>query len=186
MKHTMYTFRLHRTGVILIALGALLVAALLVVGGCMVGVWRTESRAAAGAGATAGAGPEAGPPPGGAGAPAPRAAGAGGAGGGADAGAGAEAGAGAAMPAGTMAPAAAGERFTLRVGAFNQQEEAKALADALTGRGYQPSIVEVRASTGSTVFTVVVGTYTTRWEARGAAAELSRRERREVVVVPAP
>ncbi len=179
MKHTMYTFRLHRTGVILVALGLLLVAVLLVVGGCMLGVWREGTKAAAPAqgapGKTA--------PGGGSGAPeAPGAPGA--PGGGAPPGA-AEAEAGGAMAVEAMAPAPTTERFTLRVGAFAAQDDAKALVDALTARGYQPAIAEVRASTGTAVFTVVVGTYATRWEARGAAAELSRREHRDVVVVPA-
>ncbi len=171
-KHTMYTFRLHRMGVILVALGIFLVATLLVVGGCMVGVWRAEERAgAAGARVAGGAAARSGSAARGGAPSAPSVPSAG-------------AVSGIAMPAGAMAPAPATERFTLRVGAFTKKEDAKALVDALTARGYKPSINEVQASTGTTVFTVVVGIYTTRWEARGAAAELSRREHRDVVVVP--
>lgn len=169
-QHTMYTFKLHRWGVVLLALGALLVCVLLAVGGCLVGEWRA-GRAAAEAGA---AGPD-------------------GTAGGAEAavadGAPSD---GAAPPA----PAAAGAidpnapvSYTLRLGTFGSEEEAKALADQATARGYSATVQPAETSDGTPFFTVAVGSYGSRWEARGAAQELAERESRRgwrPVVVPLP
>lgn len=210
MKHTLFTFTLHRRGVVLLALGALLASGLLVVGGCLVGEWR--ARRVAGAAAEAELGGSA---PGGV---------TGGVAGGIAAGAvgrgassaaarvpGASRAAGAARTVGTATTAAGAadagevsggeaggippgpsgmpERFTLRLGAFPTEEEAKALADRLTARGYSATLSQAHDRNGTTLHLVLVGSYGTLWEARGAAAELERREARErweAVVVPAP
>ena len=47
MKHTIVTFRLHRRGVILLALGSILLGALLFAAGCLAGMRRAERTAAA-------------------------------------------------------------------------------------------------------------------------------------------
>lgn len=164
-QHTMYTFKLHRWGVVLLALGALLVCVLLAVGGCLVGEWRA-GRAVAEAG-TDGA---------------------------ADAAGGAEAAvADGAAPDGPAPPAPADPtapiNYTLRLGTFGSEEEAKALADQAAARGYAAAVQPAETSTGTPFFTVTVGSYGSRWEARGAAQELAEREVRRgwsPVVVPLP
>ncbi len=168
-QHTMYTFKLHRWGVVLLALGALLVCVLLAVGGCLVGEWRAGRAAAEGSiGTEPGADGSA---------------------------AGSEAGfaGGGAPPDGAASPApaapAAPVSYTLRLGTFGSEEEAKALADEATGRGYAATVQPAETSEGTPFFTVAVGTYGSRWEARGAAQELAEREVRRgwrPVVVPLP
>lgn len=168
MRHTMLTFRLHLRGVVFAALGALLAAVLLLVGGCLLGQWRAARAAAALATSAGGTG----------------AAGAGVAG--AEAGA---PGAAAPSPSTLDQPPGMPDRYTLRLGAFPTEEEAKALADRLSARGYAPTLGRVQGSAGATLHLVLVGSYDSLWEARGAAAELERREameRRHAVVVPAP
>lgn len=164
MPHTMYTIRLHLWGVVLVVLGALLVGVLLAVSGCLVGEWRA-GRADAAAG---GAEEAAGTPGGIASTDDPGAAGAG--------------------PASPGAPALP-VSYTLRLGSFGSQEEAQAFADQVTARGYPAAVVPDETSRGTPFFHVTVGSYATRWEARGAARELQEREARRgwrAVVTPAP
>lgn len=160
----MYTFRLHRRGLVLAALGALLAAVLLIVGGCLVGEWRAGRAAATAAAEGAGAGS--------ADELAAEGFGVDGTAGG---------------PIGD--PAAEPVRFTLRLGTFASQEEAQALADRAAGRGYASAVVPAETAGGTPIFSVTVGTYGSRWEARGAARELAEREERRgwrPVVVPVP
>lgn len=163
----MYTFRLHLWGVVLVALGAILVGVLLAVGGCLVGEWRVE-RAAAEEGALAadpsggsaettsvGAGPgEAAPDE---------------------------------APGSGMSPVT----YTVRLGSFGSQEEAQAFADQVSARGYAAAVVPDETSRGTPFFHVTVGSYATRWEARGAAREIEEREARRgwratVMAAPPP
>lgn len=157
----MYTFRLHRRGLVLAVLAALLAAVLLIVGGCLVGEWRA-GRAAASAAPAAGVGAEGAEGPGTAGAPSP-------------------------VPA--LDPAAEPVQFALRLGTFTDPEEAQGLADQASGRGYPATIVPAETGDGVPLFLVTIGSYGSRWEARGAARELAEREERRgwrPVVVPVP
>jgi cell division septation protein DedD len=167
----MYTFRLHLWGVVLVALGAILVGVLLAVGGCLVGEWRVERAAVEGGEVTAdpsGASTET-----------------------------SSVGAGAAEGAPDEAPRSAPDSggapvtYTVRLGSFGGQEEAQAFADGVTARGYAAAVVPDETRRGTTFFHVTVGSYATRWEARGAAREIEEREERRgwratVMAAPAP
>lgn len=224
----MVTFKLHRHGVVLLALGSLLAAVLLFVGGCLVGEWRVkraaeepaEAAEAAGEPGRQGAGalrttapslrttapslrapapsvrvttpsvgvtaPSAGTAARSLGSAATSAGSAGSSGGSAAPSGGS---AGGATPSALAGPPEMPEQFTLRLGAFPSEEEAQALVERLAARGYTAAVSPVTARNGATLHLVLVGTYASRWEARGAAAELERREEREglrAVVVPAP
>lgn len=170
MPQTMYTFRLHLWGVVLVALGAILVGVLLAVGGCLVGEWRVE-RAAAEAGVL-GAEPV---DPSGASTET------------------ASVGAGSADAAPGAGPDPEGvpATYTVRLGSFGSQEEAQAFADEVSARGYAAAVVPDETSRGTPFFHVTVGSYATRWEARGAAREVEEREGRRgwratVMAAPAP
>ena len=157
----MVTFRLHRKGVVLLALGAVLLGALLYMAGCLVGQRRG---AVAQLGRPAGlpkvpAAPALKPPA----LRAPAAPGA---------------------PAVSPLPAAP-QAFALRAGAFTDEAEAKALVQDLASRGLQASLVPVPAGGGAVLQTVLLGRYASREEAAAALAELGR-EGISAVVVAAP
>jgi septal ring-binding cell division protein DamX len=161
----MYTFRLHLWGVVLVALGAILVGVLLAVGGCLVGEWRVERTAAGaveGAPGTPGAPPVSSAPAGSTGEVPP-------------------------PPGADAAPVT----YTVRLGSFGSQEEAQAFADQVTARGYAAAVVPDETSRGTPFFHVTVGSYATRWEARGAAREIQALEERRgwratVTTAPVP
>jgi cell division septation protein DedD len=155
----MVTFRLHRKGVVLLALGAVLLGVLLYMAGCLVGQRR---------GAVAQIGKPAGLPkvPAAPAAPALKR----------------PALQAAAAPGLPAAPPA----FALRAGAFTDEAEAKALVQDLASRGLQASLVPVPAGGGAVLQTVLLGRYASREEAAAALAELARREGISAVVVAAP
>ncbi len=174
MAHTIYTFTLHRLGVLLVAVGALFVGGLLFAAGWLVG-----SRQAAPATSTAVAAPVAAPatgeptsqaavPPAAAstapGAPPPASAEA------------APADGSALLPATT---------FALEVGVFVGEEEAKGLVSALQQRGFEPVVVEQPGPRDHTLFRVMVGSYASRLEATQAAEAFFREEDKRAVVVEA-
>jgi len=163
----MVTFSLHRNGVVLLALGALLLGGLLYLAGCLVGQRHAAAALAAGT-------PPALPRPGKAAAvklPAAKAPAVPGVPG---------------VPAAATAAAAAPETFALRAGAFTDEAEAKALAQDLAGRGLQASVVAVPTSGGALLHTVVAGNYASRQAAAAAAAELARRQGLSLTVVARP
>jgi cell division septation protein DedD len=173
----MVTFSLHRTGVVLLALGALLLGGLLYLAGCLVG----QRRAAAAPGvpqalpARLPKAPAVHPPavkaPGIPGAPAM---------------AGAPAAPtlpGAPGATGAAAVAAAPRTFALRAGAFTNEAAAKALVQDLAGRGLKASVVAVPTSSGAVLHTVLAGSYASRRAAAVAAAELARRQGLSAAVV---
>ena len=76
------------------------------------------------------------------------------------------------------------EAFTLRVGAFADEAEAKALVQELRARGHKPVVAAV-AQNGILLHTVLIGRYMGRDAAASAAAELKRKEGIFSAVVPA-
>lgn len=163
MKHTMVTFRLHKTGVLLVIGGALLLGVLIFAAGYLAAARRgpalpkvpqLPAAAALPLPATA-------PPPSPSSAAVPPAA------------------AAASSPA---APAA--ESFTLRVAAFATEQEAKASADGLAARGFQASVVPVPTGGATVLYTVRVGSYSTRAAAAAMADRLSKEHAIEAAVIP--
>ncbi|HEV7485313.1 MAG TPA: SPOR domain-containing protein [Thermoanaerobaculia bacterium] len=142
MKHSMVTFRLHRTAVIFIIVGLLLAALLIFAGGYVLAMRR---RSAA--------------PPVPSVAPAPVVA--------------------------TAPPAPKGEILSVRVGIFDSEDEAKALAQRLAARKLDAAVVPLTTSGGVKLFTVEVGQYTTRAAAAAAASSLAEQEGLQGAVVPA-
>ena len=143
MKHSMVTFRLHRTAVIFIIIGSLLAAVLIFAGGYVLGMRRRPPSPAVPAVA----------------APAP-------------------------PPAVVTAPAPKVELLAVRVGIFDSEEEAKALAQQLAARKLDTAVVPLTTSGGVKLFTVEVGQYTTRAAAASAAASLRDDEGLQGAVVP--
>lgn len=77
------------------------------------------------------------------------------------------------------------EVFALRVGAFADEADAKAFVEALTARGHQPVVVPVTTQNGVVLHTVQIGSYANRDEAAAAAEELKEKEELDSAVVPA-
>jgi cell division septation protein DedD len=76
------------------------------------------------------------------------------------------------------------EAFTLRVGAFADEADAKALVQDMTARGHTPTVAPV-AQNGVMLHMVLLGRYLGRDAAAEAAAELKRKEGIFSAVVPA-
>ncbi len=76
------------------------------------------------------------------------------------------------------------EAFTLRVGAFADEADAKAFVQEMTARGHKPVVAPV-AQNGVVLHMVLIGRYAGRDEAASAAAELKRKEGILSAVVPA-
>jgi cell division septation protein DedD len=176
MQHTMVTFQLHRKGVVLLALGAVLLGTLLYMAGCLAG--QRRGTVAASSLPSMPKRPSAPKLP-----PAP-----------------------ALKPPSVKAPAvplaalgvpgvprnpavravpAMPETFALRAGTFADEAEAKPVVEELTGRGLQASVVPVKTSAGTVLHTVMIGRFASREEAAAAAAELERQEGISTVVVAA-
>lgn len=76
------------------------------------------------------------------------------------------------------------EAFTLRVGAFAEEADAKAFVQEMTARGHKPVVAPV-AQNGMVLHMVLIGRYSDRDAAAAAAAELKRKEGIFSAVVPA-
>jgi len=76
------------------------------------------------------------------------------------------------------------EAFTLRVGAFADEADAKAFVQEMTARGHKPVVAPV-AQNGVVLHMVLMGRYAGRDEAAAAAAELKQKEGILSAVVPA-
>jgi cell division septation protein DedD len=76
------------------------------------------------------------------------------------------------------------EAFTLRVGAFADEADAKALVQELAAHGHKPVVAPV-AQNGVMLHMVLIGRYLGRDAAAEAAAELKRKEGIFSAVVPA-
>jgi len=170
VKHTLVTFRLHRKGVILVAVGAVLVGVLLFAAGYLTALRRSSAIASPQTAAAAVA-----PPRLSVRRPSalPRLA----------------------VPVAgqgqdekkesSETPHISDEVFALRVGTFADEADAKAFVQELTARGHQPVVVPVTTQTGVVLQTVLIGRYSSRDEASSAAAELSEKEELSSAVVPA-
>jgi cell division septation protein DedD len=145
MKHSMVTFRLHRTAVIFIIIGSLLAALLIFAGGYFLAMRRRPDVPVA--------------PPIAAAVPAPAVA--------------------------TAPPAPKPDLLAVRVGMFDSEDEAKALAQRLVSRKLDAVVVPMTTSEGVKLFTVEVGQYTTRAAAAAAARSLKDDEGLQGAVVPA-
>lgn len=159
MPHTMVTFRLHRNGVILLALFCLVLAVLIYAAGYLTGVSR-GSRVASGELRGKSAKDEA-----------PLAT------------PNAQPVAPAATPKSTPTPS---ESLTLRIAVLTSEEDAKAQIESLTAMGLKPSVVQMPTSSGVTLHNVVVGQFETRSAANAAAKDLQSRLGFLPVVIPAP
>ena len=87
--------------------------------------------------------------------------------------------------AATAPPVPKGELLAVRVGVFDSEEEAKALAQQLAARKLDPAVVPLTTSGGVKLYTVEVGQYTTRAAAAAAAASLAEEQGLQGAVVPA-
>jgi cell division septation protein DedD len=145
MKHSMVTFRLHRTAVIFIIIGSLLAALLIFAGGYFLAMRRRPDLPVAPTITAA--------------APAPAVA--------------------------TAPPAPKVDLLAVRVGIFDSEDEAKALAQGLAARKLDAIVVPMTTSEGVKLFTVEVGQYITREAAAAAATSLKDDEGLQGAVVPA-
>lgn len=143
----MFTFRLHRKGVALVAVGAVLQGALLFTAGYLAG-----SRHAPAA-VPRPAVPKAEKP---------------------------------AKQESVEKPHIEDEAYTLRVGAFADEADAKAFVQEMAARGRQATVVPWTSRGGFVLHTVTTGNYGGRDEAASAAAELKRKEGISSAVVSAP
>jgi cell division septation protein DedD len=144
MKHSMVTFRLHRTAVVFIVIGSLLAALLIFAGGYFLAMRRQPAASVAPAVATTPTAPA----------------------------------------ITTTQPAAKVDLLAIRVGIFDSEEEAKALAQRLTARKLDAVVVPLTTSGGVKLFTVEVGQYATRAAAAAAASSLTEDEGLQGAVVP--
>ena len=167
MPHTMVTFRLHRSGVILLVVFGLVLAALIYVAGYMTAARVTPKNVAR---STAGV-----PSPRTPATAVPRST--------------------AKVPSAQKAPqpsieqrvtSVPSEPLTLRIAIHTTEEDAKAQVASLTAQGLQPAIVQAPTTSGVTLHTVIVGRYETRADANAAAAQLQRRLGFMPVIIPAP
>ncbi len=142
----MITWRLHRKGVVLISIGAVLMGFLMFSAGYLTALRRPIPPAAAPAPAQKKAEPE--------------------------------------KQESAGKPHIEDEAFTLRVGAFADEADAKALVQEMTARGYKPGVTPV-AQNGVVLHMVLIGRYLGRDAAAEAAAELKRKEGIFSAVVPA-
>ena len=144
MKHSMITWRLHRKGVVLLSVGAVLMGFLMFSAGYLTALRRPIPPAAA---------------------PAPNKI----------------------KPEkqeSAEKPHIEDEAFTLRVGAFADEADAKAFVQELTARGHKPAVAPV-AQNGVMLHMVLIGRYLGRDAAAEAAAELKRKEGIFSAVIPA-
>jgi cell division septation protein DedD len=150
VKHTMVTFQLHRTGVVLLVIGSLLVGGLLFAGGYLAGMRRSPAarvampvapKAPPVNAALAGAATPAATPP-----PAP------------------------------AAPAPPPEHYAIRAGLFTSNDEATAYLQQLTGRKLTATIASMPTTSGPTLYAVRIGDYPTRRAAATAAETLQREQ----------
>lgn len=144
MKHSMITWRLHRKGVVLVSIGAVLMGFLMFAAGYLTALRRPMPPAAA---------------------PAPKKE-------------------RAEKQESKAKPHIEDEAFTLRVGAFADEADAKAFVQELTARGHRPVVAAV-AQNGVVLHMVLIGRYMGRDAAAEAAAELKRKEGIFSAVVPA-
>lgn len=147
MKHSMFTFRLHRKGVAMVAVGAVLQGALLFAAGYLAGSRHAPLPPVA--------------------KPAPKEQ----------------------KPVkqeSAEKPHIEDEAFTLRVGAFADEADAKALVQEMTARGRQATVAPWTSRSGFVLHTVTIGQYNGRDEAASAAEELKRKEGISSAVVPVP
>ncbi len=149
MKHSMITWRLHRKGAVLVAIGAVLMGFLMFAAGYLTALRRPipapkEKEIAA---------------------PAPKKE-------------------QTEKQESAEKPHIEDEAFTLRVGAFADEADAKAFVQEMTARGHKPVVAPV-AQNGVVLHMVLIGRYAGRDEAASAAAELKRKEGILSAVVPA-
>jgi len=150
MKHKMITFRLHRKGVVLLSIGAVLMGTLLFATGYLTAQRRSLPQAALpSVPASEKEKPEK-----------PE------------------------KQESAATPHIEDEAFTLRVGAFADEAEAKACVQELAVRGHKASVATV-ARNGIVLHLVLLGSYAGRDAAAEAAAELKRKEGIASAVVPA-
>ena len=76
--------------------------------------------------------------------------------------------------------------LAIRAGVFPVEEEAKALVQRLTASKLEATVLPVATESGPTLYMVLVGRYASRAEAAAAAAELGRRQGLDTAVVPLP
>lgn len=146
MKHSMITYRLHRKGVALISIGAVLMGFLMFAAGYLTALRRPIQPPSATAPAQKKETTE--------------------------------------KQESAPKPHIEDEAFTLRVGAFADEAEAKVFVQELTARGHKPVVAAV-AQNGILLHTVLIGRYMGRDAAASAAAELKRKEGIFSAVVPA-
>lgn len=147
MKHSMVTFRLHRKGVVLVSIGAVLMGFLLFAAGYLTAQRRPLPQVTAPA------------------VPAPKIE-------------------KTEKQESAAKPHIEDEAFTLRVGAFADEADAKTFVQEMAARGHKPAVAAV-ARNGLVLHLVLLGRYSGRDEAARAAAELKRKEGIAAAVVPA-
>lgn len=81
-----------------------------------------------------------------------------------------------------QSPGAAG--YTVQVGAYAEESEARRLAGQLKTRGYRPKLFNGRDSEGHVWYVVRIGAYADAGEAAREAGDFSRRERLQAAVRP--
>jgi cell division septation protein DedD len=170
-KHTIVKFQLHRTGIVLIVIGCIVISLLLVAAGYVTGYAKGSGAFAALKGASGAGLKPAGLKPGlHPAATAPVAAAA-----------------PASRPGFSPAPPAAPppEAFSLRVGKTWNEEAAKAWQTELKGKEITAVIVAMPAENGVTIYSVEIGRYPDRHAAADEAERLKDRQGIETVVVPA-
>ncbi|HEX7807194.1 MAG TPA: SPOR domain-containing protein [Thermoanaerobaculia bacterium] len=143
--HAMVTFRLHRSGVILVAILAVVFAMLIFVAGYFTAVLRRAPEAPRRAAIVK-----------------------------------------AAAPAKVAAQAPAIPTVTIRAGAFNTEDEAKALVQRLAPSKLPAQIAPLTMDNGSILNMVLIGNYANRDEAARVAAELSEEYSLDTAVIPVP
>lgn len=86
---------------------------------------------------------------------------------------------------GADAPYADSPNYSVQVGAFTDEGEARRLLAELEHKGYTPAIFSGRAGEGRIWYTVRIGAYSTQQEAAHAAQNFTKQERLKTTVRPA-
>lgn len=82
------------------------------------------------------------------------------------------------------APYAAAPNYSVQVGAFTEETEARRLLTDLEHKGYAPAVFSGRDGGGRTWYAVRIGAYSTQQEASHAAQNFSKQERVKATVRP--
>ena len=91
---------------------------------------------------------------------------------------------GAAQEATAAAPRAGASAYSVQVGAYLEEREARRLAEELESKGYTPTLFSGLDAEARTWYAVRIGSYSNTKDAGQAASNFERQEKRKTAVRP--